>query len=353
MKQLVLIPIFMAVACGGGAGVVHPLAPANSLGAPGIEGPANSFQVDSTRPQLVIRNSMASTGGARAYEVQIASTDAFSTIVWSKTVPEQDGVRTIVNVDQDLTPLTPYHWRARLVQDGKSSDWSLVAAFRSGTAGFNRPGELWDPLTAGTTVGTAVGPVSFVQGKGIRLETQNSYVRYQLPETVNTGEFSMIVEGISANGPTHKLKIFSMSDGPGDFIASKWEAAAHYRGLSGNPNNSITLKVVWGTESIILEPDFGMRAASVVNLSASNSYFWQGSWGANFFRLVVRNDDASGSVIYDRTFNAPASAGLYSPSPHYAYLGANSGAFGSDAGTWPGMIVRNVWLGRGSRPAGQ
>jgi hypothetical protein len=353
MKQLVLIPILMAVACGSGPGVVTPLAPGSTLGAPGIEGPANSFQVDSTRPQLVIRNSAAGGSGARAYEVQIASTDAFTSIVWSKTVDEQPGVRTIVTVDQDLTPLTPYHWRARLVSGGQSSDWSLVAAFRSGSAGFNRPGELWDPLTAGTTVGTTVGPTSFVEGKGIRLETQNSYVRYQLPETVSAGEFSMIVEGISANGPTHKLKIFSMSDGPGDFISSRWEAAAHYRGLTGNPDNAISLKVVWGTEAIILEPDFAVRAASVVNLSASNSYFWQGTWGANFFRLVVRNNDASGSVIYDRTFEAPAVAGLYSPSPHFAYIGANSGAFGSDAGTWPGMIVRNVWLGRGSRPAGQ
>ena len=349
MRHLVLIATILAAGCSGSK-TPTPTAPANSLGTPGIEGPSHDLQADSTRPQLIIRNS-AGTGSGRSYEVQVGTTTAFTSIAWTKTVPEDSSGRTIVNVDQDLAAQTPYAWRARLVVGGQTSEWSVAGSFRTGALGFNRPGELFDALTSGTTVGTPVGSVTFIPGRGARLDNQNSYIRYALPETVSAGEFSMYVEGINANGPTHKLKIFSMSDGPGDFIASRWEAAAHYRGITGNPDNAITLKVVWGTEAIILEPDLPMRNASVVNLSAANTYYWQGTWGANFFRLVVRNTGPSGSVIYDRTFNAPANAGLYAPSPHYAYVGANSGQFGSDAGSWPGMIVRDVWLGRTTRPA--
>jgi hypothetical protein len=34
-----------------------------------------------------------------------------------------------------------------------------------------------------------------------------------------------------------------------------------------------------------------------------------------------------------------------------AYIGSNSGAFGTDDGSYAGMVVRNVWLGSAARPA--
>src|SRR5688500_9908632 len=269
MKQLVLIAVALSLGCGA-SGTLTPTSPGSGLGAPGIEGPSNDLPVDSTRPQLVIRNSQPTPGGggARSYEVQIAPTAAFATIAWTKTVPEASGDRTIVNVDQDLAPSTPFVWRARLVQDGKTSDWSPSASFRSGIEAYNRAGELWDPLTNGATVGTTAGAVTFLPGRGIRLETEKSYVRYLLPETVSSGEFSMIVEGLQPNGPNHKLKIFSMSDGPRNFIGSRYEAAAHYRGINGNPDNAISMKVVWGSSTFILEPDRAFREASVRHLNA-------------------------------------------------------------------------------------
>ena len=338
--------------CSSGDSTTTLTAPTSALGAPALDWPSHDAQVEGLRPELVIRNSGPSTAtGPRSYEVQIASDSAFAAVVWSKTVPEQSGGTTIVVVDRDLAKESSLHWRARLVQGGEASDWSLPGTFRTNKGGYSRAGALWDPLTDGTTVGTTVGPVSFVAGKGIKLETENSYVRYRLAQTVSAGEFSMLVEGLRPNGPNHKLKIFSMSDGPDDFIASRYEAAAHYRGTDGNPNNAISLKVVWGNESIILEPNLSTRLASRVNLQSNRVYFWQAVWNSNSFRLIVRNSGPKGSIIYNRTFTTPSGAGTYSPSPHYAYLGANSGQFGSDAGTFPGMIIRDVWLGSGGRPA--
>jgi hypothetical protein len=66
---------------------------------------------------------------------------------------------------------------------------------------------------------------------------------------------------------------------------------------------------------------------------------------------VVREDSATGNVIYDRTISAPPGTGPYAPAPHFAYLGANSGAYNTETGSWPGVVYRNVWLGDRARPA--
>jgi hypothetical protein len=34
----------------------------------------------------------------------------------------------------------------------------------------------------------------------------------------------------------------------------------------------------------------------------------------------------------------------------FAFLGSNDAKFGADVGTFPGMIVRNVWLSEKFRP---
>jgi hypothetical protein len=84
-------------------------------------------------------------------------------------------------------------------------------------------------------------------------------------------------------------------------------------------------------------------------LNAAQTYFWQGTWTGSSFRLVIRDGGPTGAVIYDRTLSAPG-GGTYGPSPHYAYLGATSGRYGVDTGSWPGVTYRNVWLSDKPRP---
>ena len=123
------------------------------------------------------------------------------------------------------------------------------------------------------------------------------------------------------------------------------------RGVNGNPDNCISFKAVWGDRDVRLEPDFAQRAAGVRSLDPARTYFWQGSWTSTTFRLVVREDGPAGTVIYDRTAVAPGGTGPYAPTPHVAYLGANSGAYGTETGSWPGVTYRNIWLGDKPRPA--
>ena len=164
------------------------------------------------------------------------------------------------------------------------------------------------------------------------------------------GEFSMEVEGLYPNGPGEKLKVFSMFDGTGNLTGSRYELSAQYRGLAGNPNNAISFKAVWGDVNVRLEPDLAKRNGSVLSLNPAQTYFWQGSWNPSAFRLVIRDGGINGGVIYDYTIPAPGGTGPYAPTPHFAYLGATSGPFGQDTGSWPGVTYRNVWLSDKPRP---
>ncbi len=330
-----------------------------SLTAPAVESPSAGVQLSTLRPTLTVRNASSTVAGARTYEFQIsdrtdfaASTGAVQAVVSRAGVPEGSGGTTSLTLDQDLPATSRMFWRARVVQGTVSSDWSEAGSFITRRVGFNRAGELYDPLIHGETVGTIVGPAAFVDGQGLRLETGTTYVRYQLPRTVSSGEFSMEVRGLRPNGPGDKLKIFSMLDGPGDLLNSKFQAAAHYRGIGGNPDNCVAFKAVWGDSDIRLEPDLAERSASVISLDPSRTYFWQGIWNSNSFRVVIRDGGAQGNVIYDRIEFAPGGTGPYSPSPHFAYLGSNNQAFSAfEVGSWPAVTYSNVWLGDGPRPA--
>ena len=53
-----------------------------------------------------------------------------------------------------------------------------------------------------------------------------------------------------------------------------------------------------------------------------------------------------GPAVYD--YGQP-SAFVYAPPSHFAYLGTNNA--GSETGSWPSAIYRNVWIANKSRPA--
>ena len=331
---------------GGGSGSTV------TLTAPAIDAPGDDEQLTTVRPTLTVRNGTSTqSSGTRTYEFQVADNSGFAPAAVTKTgLLEDAGGKTSFTLESDLQVATRFYWRARLAQGSSTSAWSETGKFRTKIVGFNRAGELFDPLSGGETVGTPVGNTTFVSGKGLKIDSETSYVRYQLPQTMSTGEFSVEVEGLRPNGPGQKLKIFSMMDGTGDLIDSRYQLSVQYRGSNGNPDNCISFKAVWGDRDVRLEPDFGQRAAGVVALDPTQTYYWQASWNPAAFRLVVKSGGINGNVIYDRTINAPPGTGPYAPNPHFAYLGANSAVFNTETGSWPGVTYRNVWLSDKPRP---
>ena len=336
-------------------------APAN-LTAPALEAPAADSQMDTLRPTLTVRNVTSDRAGTRTYEFQISDSNSFTASTTSNVggfaatisanaIPEGTNGTTSWTPAQDLQPTTVFYWRARATQETATSPWSPTGTFRSKLVGFNRAGELYDPLIHGETVGQIVGSATFVPGRGLQLNNGQSHVRYLLPQTISSGEFSMDVEGLRANAPGDKSKVLGMQEGQTDFITNDYRVDVQYRGVSGFPPNAIQWRVIYGDAEdldVRYEPDTAKRLASVFLLNPATTYHWKFTWGSDI-RLVVRDGGITGAAFYDYGLAAPR--GFYGPSSHYAYLGAPVGRSGTEAASIGGAIYRNVWLSARPRPA--
>jgi hypothetical protein len=326
-----------------------------TLSTPAPVSPVNGEQLATLRPILTVQNATSSQSGTRTYEFQVSDrtdfslgaslTASFIVAINQTGVPEGDG-RTSFTVSQDLQPATRMYWRARVIQGSSSSEWSSPAMFLTKLVGYNRPGELYDPLIHGETIGLPIGGPTFVPGKGILLTSQTSYVRYQLAQTLPSGEFSALVEGLAPGAAGSKFKIFSMQSGTGNILDNPYLANVQYRGANnGNPDNSISFKMLYGSSSDArkFEPDRANRLVSL--LDPSKAYFWKLTWGSQVRLLVQEGID--GPTVYD--YGVPT-AGSYSPSQLYAFLGANIN-IAIEEGSRPGAVIRQVWIGNKSRPA--
>lgn len=334
-----------------------PTPSAPTLTSPTPDSPADQTQLSTLRPTLTVKNGTSDQAGTRTYEFQVSDKSDFSTntvsvftVVVNKTgVAEGGSGTTSLTVDSDLQPTTRFYWRARMTQGATVSAWSATRSFNSKLVGYNKAGELYDPLIFGETVGTIIGSSTWVDGKGLKLNNQTSYVRYQLPQTITNGEMSVEVEGLYANGPGSKLKIFSMQDGTGNLFDSKYQLNVQYRGLDGNPPNCISFKTLFGDEDFKLEPDIGRRTASVTSLDPNQTYYWKATWGTGI-NLQIKSGGINGTTFYDYGIQSPP-GGVYNPPQHFVYLGATNALYGTEEGTWPGVTYRNLWVGNRPRPA--
>ena len=362
MRRVVIGAIVMLAAAGCGGSDKSPSGPTPvvnpKLTAPAPDSPADGAQLDTLRPTLTVKNGTSDQPGTRTYEFQIADSEDFSTLavqalisfrssITKTGVPEDASGKTSFVVDQDLQPTTKFFWRARLTQGSTVSEWSAVGKFKSRLVGFLRDGELYDPLIHGETVGKIVGSVTFIPGVGLKLNEKGSYVKYLLPKTITSGEFSMEVEGLRANAPGNKTKVYGMQEGQSDFITNRYRVDIQYRGSEGFPPNAIQWRAMFGDGDHKYEPSTSERFASVFRLDPNKTYFWKSTWNTEF-RTTASDIGFDVSPFYNRGKNVEAT---YKPNPHYAYLGAPSGRSGIESASIPGAIYRNVWLGRQPRPA--
>jgi hypothetical protein len=349
-------------ACGGDSKQpTTPTAVAANVTAPALDAPGSDEQLDTLRPTLVVRNATSDQTGTRMYEFQISDNNGFTAASTSEIpglastvgkvgVPEGTSGKTSFTVESDLQPTTIFYWRVRAVQGSSSGPWSATGTFRSRLVGFLRAGELYDPLIHGETVGQLVGSTTFIPGKGLQLNNGQSYVKYLLPQTITSGEFSMDVEGLRGNAPGDKAKVMGMQEGQDDFITNRYRVDIQYRGTTGSPPNAITFRALYGSGedlSVRFEPSTATRFASVFLLNPTTTYHWKTTWGPEF-RVVVREGGITGNTIYNVGMGT---RGTYAPNPQYAYLGAPVGRSGTESASIAGTIYRNVWLGNRPRPA--
>ena len=269
-------------------------------------------------------------------------------------MPEGAGGTTSFTVEQDLQPTTLFYWRARAIQGTSTGPWSPTATLKSKLVGFNRAGELYDPLIHGETVGDLVGSTDVrARQAAFSSISSTSHVRYLLPQTVTNGEFSMDVEGLRANGPGDKSKVFGMQEGQDDFITNRYRVDIQYRGSNGFPaeRDSRSARSTATTDDLDVryEPDTAKRFASVFLLNPSTTYHWKATWGSEF--RVDRARRRRHGHDRSTTMGSHRRTAVYAPNPYYAYLGAPTGRSGNEAASIAGTIYRNVWLSNRPRPA--
>lgn len=322
-----------------------------TLTAPTADGPGENEQLQSLRPTLRVINSTSTPTGTRTYEFQISDSSDFAAssagsfagpfkVVKTQTnVAEGAGGKTEFAVPDDLQPTTRFYWRARARQGTTDGPWSATATFRTKVMGYNIAGELYDPLTAGETVGIPVGSVTFVPGGGATINTNDSHIRYPLVQTITAGEFSLEAQGIQNNSPGDKTKIMSMYNGNGDITTSDWRVTVEKR-----DGGIIAWRFIAGEpEHAQIDTVGGERVP--VNFNPGATYFWKATWGGGF-RLQILADGVGGPTLYD--FGKGLGA-TYAPTPHVAFLGSPLGRAGANDASTPGVMYRNVFIGQ-NRP---
>lgn len=243
------------------------------------------------------------------------------------------------NLENDKT----YGWRARAEHEGAFGPWSETRTFRTPDQpeAYSIPGELYDPLLNGESVGDIIGSTTFVAGKGLRLNNQLSRIKYVLPRTVRSGEFSMLITGLRTNTEGNKTKIMAMGEGDADITTNDRRMTIEKR---GDPPGIIA----WRFTSYLDRVDTvgGERVKREFN--PNRDYFWVATWRNQFFRLRIYEGGVNGRLIYN--FGKPYD-GPYDPTPHHAWAGGPPGRVGPISGSVDGMVVRQVYLGERPRPS--
>lgn len=242
----------------------------------------------------------------------------------------------------DLDVNVTYGWRVRAELATYFGPWSPTWTFKTPDIpeGYIAGGEVYDPLWTGKTVGDINGSVQFIKDVGAKLVAHTSHIEYALPQTVDDGEFSMLVTNVPTNTEGGKTKIMAMREGRFDLTTNDRRFTIEKR---GDPAGAVAWRVITSRDQI----DTVGAERVIREFSASKWYLWTARWGGGRFNLTIREGGASGNVIYNF---GKSYSGAYDPNPHLAYVGAPLGRAGANDATVPGMTVKQVWLSNRDRP---
>lgn len=233
-----------------------------------------------------------------------------------------------------------FTWRVRAELSGAFGPWSATSSFTTPAGAYIRGNEIRDPLVSGKTVGRAFG-CTFIPGVGIRLDSRESYVEYQLQTPLEEGEFSAIMTNVGNGTEPWKTKVMSMLQGDGVNITDN-----AYRVTIDKRTNFAGQQQPFRYTMRSRGKDAGEPNAGAQTWDRSKLYLFKFTWVGGRSNASVIEGGANGFV--------KASIGVgyktpYSPDPHIIRLGSVQGRGGSD--TNPNTIVRNVWVSNRPRPA--
>jgi hypothetical protein len=312
---------------------------------PTPQSPINGQQPQTLDIVLMVSNAAVKyvDGFTPAYRFQIFNST--NTLAYdSGVVPSGGAGVTAHTVNAQLNGDEPYTWQARAEFGNDVGPWSARANFVApASTGYIRGNELYDPLVNGKTVGQLMGDVSWVPGVGIKLNSQLGYVQYQLGQTLEEGEFSILVTGMPANTKGGKTKLFAMGQGYDDIVTNDRRMTVEKR---GDPPGIIAWRFITHDDQVDTE---GSSERLFYNFLENQTYFWQATWRGNRFNLLIREGGVDGRTVYNIGKNFKGRA--YDPAPHVIYLGSPIGRSGEDGASVDRAIIRQVWVSGRPRPA--
>ena len=311
--------------------------------APTLQSPINGVKPSTPQITLVITNAQLT------FASNVILTYRFEVLLNGSQVYEASGVAanpsgtTTHAVTGTLEGDKTYQWRARAEFQSLVGPWSSLASFIAPVNdGYILGNELYDPLINGKTVGTIHGPVSFIAGVGLLLQSQLSYVSYELPQTLTEGEFSILVTNLAENTEGGKTKLMAMAQGYDDIVTNDRRMTIEKR---GDPAGVVAWRLVTHGDQVDTEG----AERQFVPFDASAHYFWEATWRNNFFNVLIRKDGVAGTTIYSKGKHFEGRP--YDPNPHVIYLGAPVGRSGPEGASVDGVIIRQVWVSSRPRPA--
>lgn len=316
------------------------------ISAPTVVSPTNGAQLQNAL-SLVLNNvngTFAAFPVSYRYEVRTTT----GAVVATGLVAASAGATTTIPVSASLDFDREYSWRARAEYNGKIGPWSGNGAFRSAVGGYIRAGEILDPLTKGTTVGQIRGPVTFIDGVGVRMDTNDSYIAYQLPAALQEGEFSFIATNVDEGNRGDKSKVMSMGETLDDDVTDNdYRMTLEVRGSTYPQPGTISYRVITGDAR---EDAHQIRDSARVQVqwTRSNTYFFKMWWRTGQAGYEIRENSATGPLVDAQTLGT--SGRPYRPAPHVVYIGAPPTRAGSLNATHAGVTVRNLWVSASPRP---
>lgn len=313
-----------------------------------VVAPSPVSPVNNAQPETLVLTTNRVTGKFDSsinpsYEFEIKTSGGATVTACTATVAPGSGSTVSYTPTCPLEFDAPHTWRLRAVYAGSVGPWSAAASFRTPAGGYINGNELFDPLTNRKTVGTAIG--TQFTADGIELLGHDSRVTYQLAQTLEEGEFSVMAKGYDEGSPGDKTKIMSMQEGGGDITTNDYRFTVEKRGRDYSVPGAVTFRVITGGGNSEIRD--GARLG--VSFSDERWYFWRVTWRNGRVGVEVKEDGPNGRTIYNQSVGT--SGHPYRPAPHMIHLGAPVGRAGPIDASIPGAIYKNVWVSSRPRPA--
>lgn len=330
-----------------GSGAAGPNGETLKIDAPGATSPANgetaSFPVTLTIANVQGRYTTFPV--TYRYEVR----NGAGTTVATGTQAAGSGSTTSIVVAQTLAFDAAHSWRVRAEYNGAAGPWSPAASFRSPAGSFLRSREALDLLTDGTTVGEAMGDVTF-STEGARLNSGAAYIAYPLAETLEAGEFSFVAQGIDEGNPGDKAKIVSMGEGCHvDVTDNDYRVSIEVRGSDHPVPGIVAYRMITGDAGEHHRIHDTNRHAHLPGWTRAQTYFVKLFWSTGIGGYEIREGGPTGPIHDADTVTTDGHP--YAPTPHCLYVGAPRSRGGVANQSHPNMTVKHVWISANPRPA--